>query len=191
MFEPVRLAYFNDPLRPVKFVLPDEFIAKDDNVAKLIGLPNIEVFILRDYAAVHVYRVHSFGRRFYRSVLPRVDHGLNCGRTLVYSSDARFSLSSLTTPKRNRAHPWEEWERFAGGSALQNPQKNPNAVITRGWDHSFNLSGGTELFIPDRLLQGVVPSSLLQDYTFWQVSFASRYNSSPMNSYECRMNPTA
>jgi hypothetical protein len=43
-----------------------------------------------------------------------------------------------------------------------------SVVIVRDVEHSSNLSGGREIFIPSRYLYGVVPHALLDAYQFWQ-----------------------
>lgn len=40
--------------------------------------------------------------------------------------------------------------------------------IVRDAGHRLNLSGGKEVFVPSRLLYGVVPQALLDTYRFWQ-----------------------
>ena len=61
-----------------------------------------EIFVYRARRMVHVYRIESHGRRFYRS--------------LEYTSDARFCLREMQpSTRRHRKLLWPHWERHGAG----------------------------------------------------------------------------
>ena len=64
--------------------------------------------------------------------------------------------------------PWAEWGRHEAGHPYDVPQPTPSAVITREASVAENLSCGEETWLPQRLLSGLLPESLLERYTFWQ-----------------------
>eukprot|EP00966_Prymnesium_polylepis_P111285 2573990-Prymnesium_polylepis.1 len=98
---------------------------------------------------VHVYRIESHGRRYYRS--------------LEYCSDARFCLREMQPSVSHRQAPWPQWERHGAGHPYADSHNQPkSAVITRDWTVDANLSMGTETLVPSRLLFGVVPAALLE-----------------------------
>ena len=53
---------------------------------------------------------------------------------------------------------------------IDHTTKTPGASvrIVRDAGHTSNLSGGKEVFVPSRLLYGVLPQALLDAYRFWQ-----------------------
>ena len=111
--------------------------------------------MFRSLKMVQVYQVHSHGRRFYR--------------ILEYTSNVRYSLRDMQPTLDDRQQPWLEWERHGAGHPYGNHwRRQTSCVITRGSDYAQNLSGGTEMLIPERLLYGVVPQALLEQYVFWQ-----------------------
>jgi hypothetical protein len=70
-------------------------------------LPTHEVWVWRCHSVVHIYRLISHGRRFYR--------------TLAYSSDSRFCLRELQPSISPRSSPWPAWARYvcAGGGVAK------------------------------------------------------------------------
>ena len=67
-----------------------------------------------------------------------------------------------------RSRQWEPWERHGAGDPYTDEGPTSTAVITRDWTVAENLSLGTETFMPEHLLYGVVPSALLDSHEFWQ-----------------------
>ena len=104
---------------------------------------------------VHVYRLESHGRRWYRS--------------LVYTSDARYTLLEKHPSIEPRDSPWPGWARHEAGHPYEQPSASSSAVISREASVEENLSGGEETYLPPRLLFVLIPMTLLERYTFWQV----------------------
>ena len=114
-----------------------------------------EIFVYRARRMVHVYRIESHGRRYYRS--------------LEYASDARFCLRELQPSIAARRSLWPDWERHgAGHPYADSHNQSKSAVISRDWTVDANLSLGTETYLPSRLLWGVLPATLLESHEFWQ-----------------------
>ena len=159
VLEPVRQTYMMLP-QPLQLFLPEEPLPEDAQVAYLVGKqPNqsgawLEIFCYRARRMVHVYRLESHGRRHYRS--------------LVYCSDARYSLRAMQPSTEHRDQAWPRWARHEAGHPYDVPEAGPSAVVTREASVPENLSLGTETFIPARLLYGIVPCALLEGYDFWQ-----------------------
>ena len=162
VLEPVRQTYMVPPAtpQPLQLFLPEEPLPEDAQVAYLVGKkPDqsgawLEIFAYRARRMVHVYRLESHGRRHYRS--------------LIYCSDARYSLRAMQPSTEHRQQPWPHWARHEAGHPLDSPNPAPSAVITRDASDAENLSLGEETFIPARLLFGVVPDTLLEQFRFWQ-----------------------
>ena len=119
---------------------------------------------------VHVYSAVSHGRRFYR--------------TLEYTTNCKLCLRDLQPSIANRQRPWPTWGRHEAtteGFALQLQSLSPPAyaksvVITRrapgaaaGADGAdAEGAGGAEMFMPSKLLHGLLPCALLDAHMFWQ-----------------------
>ena len=107
-----------------------------------------ELVVLRYPRAVHVYNVVPHGRRHFRS--------------LVWTSDPAHCLRDLAPV------PWHAGEgaarTFGGDAAEDVGAAGPSLVITRNLDKAL----GVQVYMPARLLQGLVPSALLEHYLFWQ-----------------------
>jgi thiol-disulfide isomerase/thioredoxin len=159
VLEPVRQTYMMQP-QPLQLFLPEEPLPEDAQLAYLVGKqPSqsgawIEVFVYRARRMVHVYRLESHGRRHYRS--------------LIYTSDARICLHEMQPSTEHRRAPWPQWARHEAGNPYDVPEAGPSAVITREAAVPENLSFGDETYMPSRLLFGLLPTTLLEKYTFWQ-----------------------
>ena len=159
VLEPVRLSYMMEP-QPLQLFMPEAPLAEDAQVAYLVGKQPkqsgvwLEIFVYRARRMVHVYRLESHGRRHYRS--------------LVYASDTRFCLHEMQPPIEAREAPWPTWARHQAGHPYIVPSPAPSAVITRESSVPENLSFGEETFLPPRLLYGLLPTILLEMYSFWQ-----------------------
>jgi hypothetical protein len=105
-----------------------------------------EVVVFRDPPVVHVYDVVSHGRRFYR--------------TLVASSDNIFCLHDMPCTLFLQG----ETPKFVAGDPRKMVPPKPSLVITRNLTKNL----GTQMFIPNRLLHGLLPAALLEAYVFWQ-----------------------
>ena len=114
-----------------------------------------EIYVYRARRMVHVYRIESHGRRFYRS--------------LEYATDARFALRAMQPETVHRQRPWPSWGRHeAGHPYASSYKKQASAVISRDWTVEENLSLGKETYVPSRLLFGILPEVLLKEFEFWQ-----------------------
>ena len=145
----------------IALMAPEEPLHEDAQVAYLVGKqPDQagvwrEMFVYRARRMVHVYRIESHGRRFYRS--------------LEYCSDARYCLRDMQPSTAHRDGMWPEWERHGAGHPYgDSHNQTKSAVITRDWMVEANLSLGKETYLPSRLLYGLVPQALLDSYSFWQ-----------------------
>ena len=160
VFEPVRQTYMIFP-QPLEILMPEEPLPDDAQVAYLVGKqPDQggvwrEIFVYRARRMVHVYRIESHGRRFYRS--------------LEYASDARFCLRDMQPSVSHRDSMWPLWERHgAGHPYADSHNQSKSAVITRDSTVEGNLSLGKETYMPSRLLYGILPQAVLDSHVFWQ-----------------------
>lgn len=160
LFEPVRLTYMTKPF-VLQVCLPEKPLPADADVACLVGIhPKMggtwkEIFVYKSLRMVCVYNVTSHGRRFYR--------------VLEYTTNAQLTLREMQPSLDDRQSLWPYWERHGAGHPYADHWNNPlSCIISRGWDYEENLSGGVEVYIPDRLLYGIVPQALLDAYMFWQ-----------------------
>ena len=162
ILEPIRRKYFESSNPQLALIMSDEPIPGNASIAYLIGYnpraPRItvwkEVVVYRDLAMVQVFDVHSHGRRFHR--------------TLVFCSDDRYGLRDLNPSPQGRRSHWLKSERFLAGNHTQVAGNPTQTIILRSRAHAGNFSGVTETYIPKRLLQGLIPSSLLETHLFWQ-----------------------
>ncbi|CAH0482965.1 unnamed protein product [Peronospora belbahrii] len=108
-----------------------------------------EIIAYRAMEVMHVYALVSHGRRLYRK--------------LIFTSNSRLSLHGFpvnVSPDQGSVDPallrasGDPTERQTCGGSLVILRKN-------------HLLNGTEQFVPPRLLQGVVPSCLLENFRFW------------------------
>jgi hypothetical protein len=152
-FEHVRSKY----LKGVQFFLPRSEYSSTATVAILSGFDGAtqlkEVVVFRKPSVCHIYNVLEHGRRFYRS--------------LIYSSDAQFCLQDLPPHLTIRPDPLNKNNMLAhyeSGNPLIKEDPAPSLVITR----SLSALLGTQTFMPERFLRGLMPSCLLDDYMFYQ-----------------------
>eukprot|EP01012_Entosiphon_sulcatum_P009332 TRINITY_DN1521_c0_g2_i1.p1 TRINITY_DN1521_c0_g2~~TRINITY_DN1521_c0_g2_i1.p1 ORF type:complete len:4962 (-),score=1074.52 TRINITY_DN1521_c0_g2_i1:73-14958(-) len=160
LFEPVRLALFDDPMNPVPIMMPDDPLPDHAVVAYLVAVhPKQggtwkEIFVFKHFKCVHIYNVHSYGRRFYRS--------------LWFTTDVRFTLRSLTPNTCPRLRNPPPLFRFCAAGKVDGETNGTGCVVIRESTVPENLSGSEEMFIPQRLLFGILPHVLLDKYNFWQ-----------------------
>lgn len=110
-----------------------------------------EVVVLKDPNVVHIYNVIEHGRRWYRS--------------LIFTSDTRYCLHEMTPSIPHRVSSRDQLKYSVSGDGAIETSFQPSVVITRNLQ---TTSQGTQTFIPERFLRGMVPSSLLMRYQFWQ-----------------------
>ena len=139
--------------------LSDAALPDDAQVAYLcVRVPAVagiayEIFAYRARRMLHVYQLESHGRHFFRS--------------LVYTTDARFTLRALQPSTAERKDDWPAFVRHEAGS-LQKAGVSGGVVITRNWATDTNLSLGKEKYLPIRLLHGLLPQCLLDTHVLWQ-----------------------
>lgn len=87
-------------------------------------------------------------------------------RSQIYSSNLKFSLQGLTpnevTGSKGGPPPVQSFN--AGGDWKAQSCHAPSLVII----HRNAKIGGTEYYVPPRLLQGIVPSVFLETFHIWQ-----------------------
>jgi hypothetical protein len=118
----------------------------------LLGISWKEIVVLRHPQVVHAFNLVSHGRRMWRSQ--------------IYSSNLKFSLQGLTpnevTGSKGGPPPVQSFN--AGGDWKAQVSHAPSLVII----HRNAKIGGTEYYVPPRLLQGIVPSVFLETFHIWQ-----------------------
>ena len=106
------------------------------------SVKEIVLFRFTSPPVVHVYDIVQYGRRDYAS--------------LVYSTDAGRAYRQLVDTSLGaqgvRAH------------LLRPVPRLPSLLITR----NLNVDMGRQMYVPDRLLYGVIPEALIEEYIFWQ-----------------------
>ena len=147
--------------RTAEIFLPDEPLAEDAQVAYLaVRIPGhgdgiiYEILAYRARRMLHVYHLESHNRRFFRS--------------LIYTTDARFTLRALQPSVADRTVPWVAMTRHEAGGLTRADTNGECIVITRSWNTEANLSLGKETYLPGRLLHGVLPQCLIDEFAFWQ-----------------------
>ena len=143
---------------PYQLLLPEKVQPEDIEQLTLIGCDRAakpdatwkEVIVLRHRRDVLVYNLVSHGRRMFRS--------------LVYASEGAFALHSMAPQAVLRTSAVDEAACSASGLWKQLRAVGDSLVVTR---RNFAL-GGQEVYIPPRLLQGVIPGALLEAFHMWQ-----------------------
>eukprot|EP00439_Symbiodinium_sp_Y106_P063482 s1679_g9.t2 len=162
LFEPAKLAdnekwlaHILSPLR-ISGRLHVQELSSDE--ARLILVVQVEesthqlkeVLASRDPPVAEVYDIVEYGRQFYRS--------------LAFCSDSRWSFSVPQDGEvplyRKETASWS----LATGSLDKLHPPAPSILIYR--QVVANL--GRQLFMPSRFLLGLVPSALLERYSFWR-----------------------
>ena len=137
--------------------LPSAELAADAKVARLIGCDRggdkdvdtwKEILVYKEWDVVHVFNLLSHGRRMYRS--------------LIFTSKSQYALHCL--PPLLRDKPLPLVIKNAAGDLKERRVHEGQLLVSR----RNTLLGGQEVFVPARLLQGVLPSSVLEAYRFWQ-----------------------
>ena len=109
--------------------------------------------MFRKQQCLHIYNVVEYGRRFYRS--------------LVWSSDSRYTLTDLPPIYAGDAS-WMQPDRYAitdGKKHADASYPHPSLIIMRNFT---TLPDRMQSYIPSRFLKGLLPDGLLDEYTFWQ-----------------------
>jgi thiol-disulfide isomerase/thioredoxin len=175
LFEPIRKSFFDGPSPPpMQFMMTTKATPENAEVAVMVGLhqklggPFKLVYLFRRLKCLHIYECVSQGRQWWF--------------TLHLTTDYRYALRELEPSVQPRNTQFPDWWIRAGGVAypagfndvLMNDveggsrQPSLSVLIHRDQQHKLNLSGGRETLVPSRLLYGVVPETLLDNYLFWQ-----------------------
>ena len=172
MLKSVILYYF-PPEKPMeyKLLLPETPLENNATKVHLIGLANPdktnatwkEFVVYRHSHTLHVYNLLSHGRKMFRS--------------MIYSTSSVYSLASLARDDDGKVVP--DVVRNAVGDLKEYRKPSASLEIVRNVaaDGNKNKSkSGTqnssdtarETLLPSRLLNGIVPSCLLENFRFWQ-----------------------
>eukprot|EP01012_Entosiphon_sulcatum_P024255 TRINITY_DN29428_c0_g1_i1.p1 TRINITY_DN29428_c0_g1~~TRINITY_DN29428_c0_g1_i1.p1 ORF type:complete len:4234 (+),score=586.19 TRINITY_DN29428_c0_g1_i1:35-12736(+) len=160
LLRPVLLsAYPNEGDMKWKLLFPTGQLAGNAAQARLIGNDAKqheegegtwkEFIVLRTVEVVHVYNLVSHGRKIFRS--------------LIYSSNSALCLHSLAPIMGARRSEFIDVTRLHAGDLKRRAQPESSLVVLR---HN-KLLGGTETYLPPRLLQGLIPSCILSNFHIW------------------------
>lgn len=138
-----------------KLLLPAEPLPEGAMAARLLGMVDPtkdhatwkEVLVWKDRRVVHVFNLVSHGRKMFRS--------------LVYTNDSRFCLHSLPPNTHDRSTISSSVVREAG-DFKRKVVNEPSLVVSR---RNTDINGH-EVFVPARLLQGLIPSALLEAFRY-------------------------
>ncbi|RMX67281.1 hypothetical protein DD238_002126 [Peronospora effusa] len=108
-----------------------------------------EIVAYRAMKVMHVYALVSHGRRLYRK--------------LIFTSNSRFSLHSFPVNVSPDQGPVDPALLRASGDPTERQILGGSLMILR----KNYLLNGTEQYVPPRLLQGVIPTCLLENFRFW------------------------
>lgn len=98
------------------------------------------------------------------NVFTLVPHARKMYRVLHYTTSLRTSLASLALLTKPRTlNEYFKTTRYQAGE-LKRRIKHEGTLEIHRYNHVLN---GREVFLPPRLLQGVLPSSLLENMLFW------------------------
>ena len=160
LVQPLLVASYPPPDgMPYILYFPEKPLPANASVSILLGCDGSdkedatwrEFVVLRNRQVVNVYNLVSHGRKMYRSI--------------IFSSNSKFCLHSLPPNIAIRSSPVPPELKYAAGDLKKKRTNDSSLLITRS---NPKLGGGVETFIPPRLLQGIIPSSLLETFHFWQ-----------------------
>ena len=106
-----------------------------------------EVVVYRYPRVFHIYNVVEYGRRWYRQ--------------LVFSSEPNLSLHEMKMSRQELNSTILE----CSGDSSVNVDAAMSLVISKD---ALQEGSGKLMYLPSRLLCGLMPSSLLNQYNFWQ-----------------------
>lgn len=152
----------DDKKLPYTLFLPSDPLPDSAAHVRLIGLDRgsddkdkekiatfKEIVAYRTMQVMHIYALVSHGRRLYRK--------------LIFTSNSRLSLHSFALNISPDQGPVDPALLRASGEPTERQMLGGSLIILR----KNHLLHGTEQFVPPRLLQGVVPSCLLENFRFW------------------------
>ncbi|KAL3658013.1 hypothetical protein V7S43_017055 [Phytophthora oleae] len=166
----------NDKKLPYTLFLPSDPLTANATRVSLIGLdrgsddkdkekiPTFkEIVVYRTMQVMHMYALVSHGRRLYRK--------------LIFTSNSRLSLHSFPLNISADQGPVDPALLRASGEPTERQTQGGSLVILR----KNHLLNGTEQFVRPRLLQGVLPSCLLENFRFW-IGEDGRLRGEPVDS---------
>ncbi|KAE9011489.1 hypothetical protein PF007_g10769 [Phytophthora fragariae] len=166
----------DDKKLPYTLFLPTDPLSANATHVRLIGLDRgsddkdkekiatfKEIVAYRTMQVMHMYALVSYGRRLYRK--------------LVFTSNSRLSLHSFPLNISPDQGPVDPALLRASGEPTERQMVGGSLVILR----KNHLLNGTEQFVPPRILQGVVPSCLLENFRFW-IGEDGRMRGEPVDS---------
>jgi Protein of unknown function (DUF3638)/Protein of unknown function (DUF3645) len=125
------------------------WIKNPDNSASLSSHTLKEVVVWQNPPAIAIFNVVEYGRRHMR--------------VLQYTSNLSLCLHEV-----NSGEPYPD--RVAGilalsaGVPMTKQLPAPSLVVTR----ALNSTLGTQTYVPPRFLAGIIPTSLIEKYVYWQ-----------------------
>jgi thiol-disulfide isomerase/thioredoxin len=163
------ILYYYPPEKPMEYtlLLPEKVLNKNANSIHLIGLANSdktnatwkEFIVYKHINVLHVYNLLSHGRKMYRS--------------LIFSTSSTLSLASLAGDDSGQVVP--DFIRNAAGDLKEYRKPSSSLQIVRQSDSR------REVLLPSRLLNGVIPSCLLENFRFWQDENDLTINGEPID----------
>ncbi|GMF19344.1 unnamed protein product [Phytophthora fragariaefolia] len=166
----------DDKKLPYTLFLPADSLPASATHVRLIGLDRgsddkdkeriatfKEIVAYRTMQVMHMYALVSHGRRLYRK--------------LIFTSNSRLSLHSFPLNISPDQGPVDPALLRASGEPTERQMLGGSLVILR----KNHLLNGSEQFVPPRLLQGVVPSCLLENFRFW-IGEDGRLRGDPVDS---------
>ncbi len=148
----------DDPQKKIsyKLLLPRDPILPTATCVRLMGCADAdkegatwkELVCWRSRNIVHIFNLVSHGRHTYR--------------TLIFTSDSRFTLGILPL-NLGKGSPISLSLLYQAGSIRVNRVHDSSLVVLR----RNPKIGGHERFLPKILMMGILPSALLDNYHFW------------------------
>eukprot|EP01063_Lacrimia_lanifica_P039590 TRINITY_DN8724_c1_g1_i1.p1 TRINITY_DN8724_c1_g1~~TRINITY_DN8724_c1_g1_i1.p1 ORF type:complete len:3085 (+),score=1246.46 TRINITY_DN8724_c1_g1_i1:263-9517(+) len=145
------------PMQPLKFCfyLPDVYAEKHVDEVTLLGCDHAteenitfkEARVSRTDKSMEVWLLNTHGRRLFK--------------TLVFATNSRASLHNLPVNAEKQYD--KPTLRYVAGNMKQLREHGASLLVTR---HSAQLNG-RERYVPPALLQGLVPSCMLENFNMW------------------------
>jgi hypothetical protein len=105
------------------------------------------------------------------------ERGRKLYRSLIFSSDSRYSLADIDPWLDDRDKQWNRCNRYAAGEVdIPPPLAGKSTLLI-----SRLIYGRNELFIPSELLQGLIPAALIENHLFWFEEKSKTLRGSPKN----------
>ncbi|TDH74318.1 hypothetical protein CCR75_003035 [Bremia lactucae] len=175
----LRLLYPSEPDEkrlPYTLFLSSNPLSAESETIRLIGLDRSsndnekdylstfkEIVAYRSMKVIHMYALISHGRRLYRK--------------LIFTSNSCLSLHSFPLNVSFDQGPVDPALLEIRGEPSERQMRGGSLVILR----NNQLLNGSEQYVPPRLLQGVVPSCLLENFRFW-IGEDRRIRGEPLDS---------